>query len=123
MKQAITSCLILILTLALAGCGDKPAASEGAAKPSTGGGSSGNPLTAPADYAGALAGARNRATKTVDLARLNQAIDMFKAQEGRNPTNLNELVAAQIVNQLPEAPAGMKIQYDASSGKVSMEAK
>src|SRR6185436_1634969 len=54
--------------------------------------SSGNPLTAPVDYLGAVAKAQQSAVKTIDTVSLNNAIQLFQVQEGRFPTDLNELV-------------------------------
>ena len=79
----------------------------------------GNPLTAPVDYLGAAAKAQQRATKTVAGVGLDQAINMFYAQEGRFPKDLNELVPSQL-SIIPPAPRGMKYQYDPKSGSVKV---
>jgi hypothetical protein len=103
--------------LLLVGCGEKssqPAANTNA----TSSGSS--PLTAPADYVGALAKAKQTAEKTVDTASLNQAIQMFNVDKGRFPKDLNELVSEKFIPKLPDAPYGMKLEYDAASGKVKV---
>ncbi len=71
-------------------------------------------------YLGALANGEKLAVKTVDVASLNQAIQMFNATEGRFPKDLNELVKSQLINSIPAAPYGMKIQYDATAGTVSV---
>jgi hypothetical protein len=100
----------LVGTMLLLGCGDKPANST----PGT------NPLNAPADYVGALGKGQATAIKTVDIASLNQAIQMFNVQEGRFPKDLNELVESKLVGKVPAAPYGMKLVYDAALGKVSV---
>lgn len=105
----------LLSVLLLAGCGEKSSAPATPTK-STGG----NPLNAPADYLGGLANAQNKAIKTVDIASLNQAIQMFNVQEGRFPKDLNELLASKLISKIPDAPHGMKIQYDPVAGKVSV---
>jgi len=109
---------ILLLTAAssliLAGCGEKT-------KPSgqdTNAATSGNPFTAPVDYLGAAAKAQQSAVKTVDVTALNQAIQMFNVDKGRNPNDLNELVTEKYMPKLPTPPYGTKLEYDAAAGKV-----
>jgi len=85
---------------------------------STAGGSS--PLTAPVDYLKAAGQGQQKANKTVDLSALNQAIQLFNVDKGRNPKDLNELVTEKFLRQIPPAPYGTKIVYDAASGKVDI---
>ena len=110
-------CISLAASLLLIGCGgssDKqPKTTNGAA-----GGSS--QLSAPADYVGALGKAQQTAVKTVDTASLNQAIQMFNVENGRNPKDLNELVEKKFIPKIPAAPYGMKLEYDAATGKVKV---
>jgi len=110
-------CLALAASLFLIGCGessDKPAqATNGAASGSS-------PLSAPADYVGALGKAQQTAVKTADTASLNQAIQMFGVDQGRNPKDLNELVEKKYIGKLPAVPNGMKLDYDATAGKVKV---
>jgi len=80
--------------------------------------SSGNPITAPVDYLGAVANAQQASIKKIDLAYVEHAIQQFNAQEGRNPKDLDELIKERYLTKLPAAPYGMRIQYDAASGKV-----
>jgi hypothetical protein len=110
-------CFSLATSLLLLGCGqssDKPAQPTNAAA----GGSS--PLSAPADYVGALGKAQQTAVKTVDTASLNQAIQMFNVENGRNPKDLNELVEKKFIPSIPAAPYGMKLEYNATEGKVKV---
>lgn len=79
-----------------------------------------SPLSAPANYVGALGKGQQSATKTVDTARLNQAIQMFNVDHSRNPKDLNELVTEKYLPQIPPAPYGMKIVYDANTGTVKV---
>ncbi len=111
-------CLSAAASLALLGCGqssDKPSQTTNGAATS---GSS--PLSAPADYVGALGKAQQSAVKTVDTTSLNQAIQMFNVENGRYPKDLNELVEKKVIPKIPEAPRGMKLEYDATAGKVKV---
>jgi len=80
--------------------------------------SSGNPVTAPVDYLGAVAKAKKAAEKSIDTSSLNQAVQLFQAQEGRLPKTLNELVTKQYLRSLPPPPNGMKYDYDPQTGQV-----
>ena len=109
--------LSLAASLLLVGCGEQsnqPAPATNATTTGT------SPLDAPAGYVGALGKAQQTAVKTVDTTSLNQAIQMFNVDKGRNPKDLNELVAEKYIPKLPAAPYGMKIEYDADSGKVKV---
>jgi hypothetical protein len=112
-----TPVLLASLAFLLAGCGEKSDKTAPATNASAHGSS---PLTAPADYLGAMGKAQQSAVKTVDTARLNQAIQMFNAEHGKNPKDLNELVEEKYLPRIPDAPYGMKLQYDPVSGKVSV---
>lgn len=79
-----------------------------------------NPVTAPVEYLGAVAKAQQTAVKTVDVVSINQAIQMFSAQEGRYPKDLDELVSLKYLPKLPAAPYGMKLVYDAKAGSVKV---
>jgi hypothetical protein len=105
----------LALAAVLAGCGDS---AKTEAKP-TNGTSSGNPLTAPVDYLGAVGKAQKTAGKTVSSAGLTQAIKMFEAQEGRLPKSLNELVP-EFMDKVPPPPAGMKYVYNPADGSLKV---
>jgi hypothetical protein len=110
-------CFTVAASLLLAGCGgssDKPG------QPTNGAASSGNPLNAPADYLGALGKAQQTAVKTTDTASLTRAIQMFNVEEGRNPKDLNELVEKKYMPRIPAVPNGMKLEYDATTGKVKV---
>jgi hypothetical protein len=79
------------------------------------------PANAPSGYVGALVKGQQTAVKTIDVTSLNQDIQLFNAQEGRNPKDLNELVTQHYIGALPDPPQGMKLVYDAGQGKVSVE--
>ena len=85
--------------------------------------SSGNPVTAPVDYLGAVVRAKKSAEKTIDTVNLNQAIQQFSVGEGRYPKDLNELVTEKYLPRLPDAPYGMKFVYEAKTGQVKVVQK
>jgi len=107
--------LALMAGLILSGCSDSAKKPDQSSQKS-----SGNPLTAPVDYLNSAAQARNRAIKTVDDAGLNQSIQLFYAQEGRYPKDLNELVSQGTIPSIPKPPAGMKYDYDATTGRIKV---
>jgi len=111
MKASVS--ISLVVALFLIGCGKSQ-------NPPPANSSSANPLNAPAEYGNALANGQNKALKTIDLVSLNQAIQMFQVQEGRFPKDLNELVDSKLIAKIPDAPRGMKLNYDAAAGKVTM---
>ena len=102
--------MLLAGALGIVGCGKEqspPPAQTPA--PASGGG-----------YLGALAKGQQVAVKSIDTASLNQAVQLFNAQEGRFPVDLNELVTNKYMAKLPDAPNGMKLNYDAALGKVTV---
>jgi hypothetical protein len=107
----------LAASLLIAGCSGNTDKS-GTTTNTTSSGSS--PANAPAGYLGALGKAQQTAVKTVDTASLNQAIQMFNVDKGRYPKDLNELVQEKVIPQIPEAPYGSKLVYDAQAGKVKV---
>jgi len=106
---------VLAAGLFLFGCSPKEEAPSSTS-------SSGNPLTAPADYVGAAGQAKKRVERGLSTAGLQQAIQMFQAQEGRFPKTLEELVSKQYLDKLPPAPAGQKYQYNATTGDLRVVA-
>ena len=71
-------------------------------------------------YLGSLVRGQQVAVKGIDTASLNQEVQLFNAQEGRLPKDLNELVTMHYLGKLPDAPAGMKLNYDPVQGKVTV---
>ena len=71
------------------------------------------------DYGGTLVNAKKTADKTIDVAALNQEVQLFNVQEGRYPKTLEELVPSYI-SKIPPAPLGYKIDYDATKGEVKV---
>jgi hypothetical protein len=109
--------LSLAAGLVLVGCGES---SDKPPQTTNGAASGSSPLSAPADYVGALGKAQQTAVKTVDTTSLNQAIQMFNVENGRYPKDLNELVEKKFFPKIPDAPRGMKLDYDATAGKVKV---
>jgi hypothetical protein len=81
---------------------------------------SGNPLTAPADYVGAIGKVQKSAQKTLGGLGLDQAIKTFYAEEGRYPATLDELVSKGTVSAIPNPPPGMKYDYDPKAGTIKV---
>src|SRR5215831_423284 len=120
MSQSMKASLFLAAgcSLWLAGCGQS---SDTAGKSTnSAASSSGSPLTAPVDYLGAVAKGQQKALATVDTARLNQAVQQFNVEQGRNPKDLNELVKEKYLPQIPPVPYGSRLDYDPQSGQVKV---
>jgi hypothetical protein len=107
---------LLFLTVLLAGCGER-ASDSGQTNASAAGGSV---ITAPVDYLGAVGKAQQSAIKTIDTAAITSAIQLFQVEHGRFPKDLNELVKEKYLSEIPPAPFGSKIVYDASTGQVKI---
>ena len=109
----------LVLALALIACNrsEETAAPKPQPQPPS---SSGNPLTAPVDYLGAVAKAKKVSEKTINLVSLNNAIQLFNAQEERLPKSIDELVAKHYLAAVPAVPVGMRIAYNPQTGDVKI---
>ena len=121
--KTLTMLSLLAAAALLAGCGKKteaPPAATNAAAPRY---DSGNPLTAPADYVGAVVQAKKYSEKQIDLAYVNQAIQQFQAGEGRLPKSLQELVDEHYLGQVPVPPIGYQIDYDPATGTFKVSRK
>jgi hypothetical protein len=112
----ISPVLLLVSALLLSGCSKKQ---EAAAASKTNEPASGNPITAPVDYLGAIAKAKKMSEKTIDATSMNQAIQLFYAQEDRFPKDLNELVTKHYIASLPPPPAGSRYVYNPQTGAIS----
>ncbi len=102
----------------LAGCSKKDSAASSSGTNASA--SSGNPVTAPVDYLSAVAKAKHSADKTLNTAGLNQTIQLFYAQEGRYPKDLNELVRPGYLSSPPQPPAGTKFDYNPNTGQLKV---
>ncbi len=107
--------IFLAGALAVGGCG-KAQSPPAPAPPAQ----SASPAAAHDGYLGTLVRGQQVAVKGIDTASLNQEVQLFNVQEGRLPKDLNELVTKQYLPKLPDAPAGMKLNYDAAQGKVTV---
>lgn len=105
----------LSLSLAQTGCGDK---SSPPAQPANEAG--GSLLTAPVDHIGAMARAEQSAVKAIDTASVKSAIQMFQADQGSLPKDLNELVQKKYLSKIPATPFGTKLDYDSATGEVKV---
>lgn len=105
--------VLALAVIAGAGCGGRPKET-----PATATNAASNPLTAPADYVGAVGQAQKTAAKVVDLVQVQQAIRQFQAGEGRNPKTLEELIKEGYLAALPRLPAGLKFDYNPATGQV-----
>jgi|SoiMethySBSTD1v2_1073268.scaffolds.fasta_scaffold3364031_1 hypothetical protein len=109
--------LSLMAGLLFIGCKKEEAS---APKSSTSGG---NPVTAPVDYLAAAAKAKQNAAKVVSGVGLDKAIQLFYANEGRYPKELNELVRPDYLGAIPPPPVGMRYDYNPTNGVVKVVPK
>lgn len=115
---------ILIIASSLVACGGKEEAKQPAAttpqsfNAAISNNSSGNPLSAPVDYLGAVAKGQQTAVKSIDVSVLKQAILLFHEAEDRYPADLTELVKLGHLPELPKAPYGIRLDYDPKTGTV-----
>jgi len=112
--RTVLSSLLLGAAVLAAGCGKKSSATATTNPPTRF--DTGNPLTAPADYIGAVGQAQRYSEKQIDLAYVNQAIQLFQAGEGRLPASLQELVDMHYLGKMPDVPFGYEIHYDPATG-------
>ncbi|MGP8199231.1 MAG: hypothetical protein ACLQU4_07000 [Limisphaerales bacterium] len=105
--------IVLAGALILVGCGKEQSTSTTTPAPSA------SPSSHDG-YLGTLVKGQQTAVKGIDTAALNQEVQLFNVQEGRLPKDLNELVTKQYIPKLPQVPVGMKLNYDAALGKVTV---
>ena len=110
---------VVIAGMLLTGCSKKEAAAVGPTNQAA----TGNPLTAPVDYLGAVAKAKKFSEKSIDNTSVNQAVQLFYAQEDRFPRDLNELVAKHYIASIPPVPAGMQWAYNPKTGETKLVAR
>ena len=110
--------LLIVVAGLFVACKKNDDASSAGSNPSTN--SSGNPVTAPVDYLGAVAKAKKTADSQIETASLNKAVQLFYAQEGRYPKSLNELQRPEYLPQMPTPPPGMKFDYNPKTDEVKV---
>jgi hypothetical protein len=106
--------MLVATALVLGGCGKEQSSPPPAPAPAAA------PAGATGGYLGTLARGQQVAVKTIDVTALNEEIQLFNVQEGRNPKDLDELVTKKYLGALPHPPAGMKLVYDPAQAKVSV---
>jgi hypothetical protein len=113
-----TIAFVSVAALALAtGCsqeGGQPAAQTNTTS------SGGSVVTAPVDYLNTITKQERSTEKKIDVAVINQNIQLFQVQGGRYPKDLNELVEKNYMKQIPVPPHGSKLDYDAEAGTVKV---
>jgi hypothetical protein len=118
--KTFVSISLLICSILIVGCRKQenppntPPVPQASTKPGD------NLATAPVDYLARAGKAEQSMEKRIDTTSLNSAIQLFNVQEGRYPTDLNELVTKKYLGKLPTPPFGSKLQYDAKEGKVTV---
>jgi hypothetical protein len=113
--------LFLGVAVLATGCGKKTEATAATNAPTRY--DTGNPLTAPADYLGAVGQAQRFSEKQIDIAYITQAIQLFQAGEGRNPASIDELVQLHYLGKTPDVPFGYQLIYDATNATVKVTKK
>ncbi|HTX22841.1 MAG TPA: hypothetical protein VMD27_13415 [Candidatus Aquilonibacter sp.] len=119
------ACFLIVVAsgLLLAGCSQSSSTStqstNAAATNAAPNYTSGNPLTAPADYLGVVVQAQKYSEKQIDLAYVNEAIQEYNAAEGHYPKTLQEMIP-NYLGKMPQAPYGYKIVYDATTGTIKV---
>lgn len=119
MKTPALVCLS-VSTMLLFGCQKNEELPSPEPPPSKVPAASNNAAAAPSGYLGAVGRAEQSMEKTVDTAALNNAVQLFNAQEGRAPESLDELVQKHYIGKLPTPPFGTKLQYDKAKGTVTV---
>jgi len=100
------------VAMLLAGCGKDSTATKAVNTVS-------NVVDAPLNYVSTVVEVEKHSQKVIDVSYMNQAIQLFNAQEGRYPKTLDELVP-NYVGKLPETPYGTKLAYDTNTYTVTV---
>ena len=108
------ACVFLPVAVLLWGCNDAGQSTEKSPR-------DGSIANAPAEYVNSMGQAQKTATKTIDVAAINKAVEAFYVQEGRFPKALAELEDKGFMRAIPQPPPGMKLNYDTNSGVVTMQ--
>ena len=111
--------LCLAGMLLAAGCSNQDD-TAGGGDVSTNNYSSGNPITAPTDYLGAVAKGQKNSVGKINLASIKQAVNLYMASEGKYPETLQQLVDEGYLGKAPEAPRGQQFNYNPQTGAISL---
>ncbi len=119
MKTIIAN-LLFVCSVLIVGCRkqDDPPVAPQVPRASSKGGES--VATSPVDYLARAGKAEQSMENKIDTVSLNNAVELFNAQEGRFPKDLNELIEKKYLGKLPSPTFGMKLHYDAKEGKVTV---
>jgi len=112
--------MFLVCGVLLAGCGKEGNTASSPETPQASSKNGDSVATAPVDYLARVGKAGQSMEKKIDTVSLNSAVELFYAQEGRFPKDLNEIVEKKYLGKLPTPPFGMKLQYDPKEGKVTV---
>lgn len=97
----------------LTGCGKNSTAGNAANDAST-------VANAPMNYLKTATAAEKSSENKINVASLTEAINQFNVQEGRYPTNLDELAAKHYIGKVPQSPIGYKIVYNSTDGSIKV---
>ena len=73
------------------------------------------------DYDQVLQRVREHQGDTDNIYMMAEALDTFRAEVGRSPKDLIELLETGFVDQMPEAPAGTYYGYNSTNGMISVK--
>jgi len=108
--------LLSAVALFFAGCGQSGSSSQSSTNTAADNATKADNVP----YIGAMAKAERNAGAVSDVATLKPAIEQFQVDKGHFPKDLNELVTEKYISKVPEAPYGMKIDYDPTTGTVKV---
>ena len=72
------------------------------------------------DYAEVIQRARERHSDTDNMYTMREALDQFRAEVGRSPMDLIELLETGFLDEMPEAPAGTYYAYNSTNGMITV---
>ena len=76
--------------------------------------------TSPKDYRARMNEAIQKKARNETLYQIAGAVNRFRDEVGRLPTNLNEIVDYGYMPRIPKAPDGMAYYYNSAAGNVTM---
>lgn len=109
--------LVTAISLFLSACGEGENSENGSGDTNQ---TSGNPITAPVDYLGAVANAKKSTEGKLAIAQLEQAVNYYKIENGSFPKSLDDLLSSDHLSRMPKVPYKTKLSYDPNTGKVDI---